>query len=292
MTQRIAIHDADQTGYPNLALMKLSTWHKQQGASVEWFNPLFGPFDKVLSSKVFTYTKEDPYLPEEADKGGIGYDFFSNLPDDVEHIVPDYSLYELDHSMGFLTRGCPRRCKWCLVPEKEGAIRAHADIEEFAKHKDVVLMDNNVLAHSHGIEQLKKIARLGLKVDFNQGLDARYIDDAVARLLAAVKWLRPLRLACDHKGQMKIIRKTVELLRWHNVTPRNYFCYVLVKDVDDAVERVRFLKGMGVTPFAQPYRDRIGTEPTKKQRHFARWVNHKAVFNSSTWGEYRLAHAS
>lgn len=150
-------------------------------------------------------------------------------------------------------------------------------------------MDNNVLACQHGIEQIERIVELGLKVDFNQGLDARLIDDGVARLLAKVKWLEPVRLACDSVAQIEPIRKAVELLRWHNCTPRRYFCYVLVKDVDDAIERVKFLKGIDVDPHAQPYRDKAGTEPTKEQRDFARWVDHKAVYKTVTWDEYKRA---
>lgn len=285
----VALHDADKTGFPNLALMKLSAWHKAAGDEVKWFDAMFWQGDKVYSSKAFTFTPEDPYLPEYTEKGGTGYGIKTTLSEEIEHHVPDYDLYGLDYSLGFLTRGCPRKCEWCFVPEKEGGIRAHADIEEFARHKNVVLMDNNVLAHDHGIEQLEKIARLGLRVDFNQGLDARLIDDQVARRLAKVKWLHPLRLACDHKGQIDSVRRAVELLRWHNVTPRRYFCYVLVKDVPDAVERVRFLKGMDVDAFAQPYIDRHGSPPSDEQRHFSRWVDHKAEYKSRTWEDYRKA---
>ena len=131
------------------------------------------------------------------------------------------------------------------------------------------------------------MARLELRVDFNQGLDARLIDDAMAKCLSKLKWLHPLRLACDTAGQVESIRKAVELLRWNNVTPSQYFCYVLVKDVDDAVERVRTLKGLYVYPFAQPYRDRKGTEPSIEQKAFARWCNRREAFRSCTWEEYK-----
>lgn len=246
-------------------------------------------FDIVYSSKVFTFSDTGAPWPDSR-RGGTGYGEYGFLPDCVEHACPDYSLYGQDFSMGFLTRGCPNRCPWCVVPKKEGEIRAHADIEEFAKHKDVVLLDNNVLAHDHGIAQIEKIARLGLRVDFNQGLDARRIDNGVAKRLASLKWLKPLRLACDQKGQIDSIRKAVELLRWHNCTPRAYFVYVLVKDVDDALERVRFLKGMGLDPFAQPYRDFDNQEePTLEQKQFARWVNLKPLFKSVPWEEYKAS---
>lgn len=286
---RIAVHDHENNGYPNLALMKISAWHKAQGDTVEWFNSLLGGYDKVYSSKVFTWTPPDPYLPEGTVCGGTGFDVAKTLADEIENMLPDYGLYNCDKSYGFLTRGCIRSCPWCFVPRKEGAIRAHHDIEDFARHKEVVLMDNNVLAHAHGIAQIEKIAKMGLKVDFNQGLDARLIDDSMARLLGKVKWSPSVRLACDSVAMIEPIRKAVELLRWHNVTPSQYFCYVLVKDIDDALERVKFLKGIYVYPFCQPYRDQAGTEPTKDQRDFARWCNHRAVFRSSTWDDYKRA---
>ncbi|GHU36732.1 hypothetical protein AGMMS50256_33740 [Betaproteobacteria bacterium] len=152
LPMRIGLHD-DKTGFPNLALMKLSAWHKANGDEVSFYSPIM-PFERVYSSKVFTFTPEDPYLPANVIKGGSGYGLLHNLPEEIEHRCPDYSLYGLDYSLGFLTRGCIRRCPWCIVPTKEGSIRAHADIDEFLRHKNVVLLDNNVLAHPHGITQI------------------------------------------------------------------------------------------------------------------------------------------
>jgi len=282
---KIGLHD-DNTGFPNLALMKLSAWHKDNGDTTSRFVPL-ETYDRVYSSKVFTFTPEDPYLTFDAVKGGTGYGIYEDLPENVEHTCPDYSLYGYEYSMGFLTRGCIRKCPWCFVPRKEGSVRAHADVDEFLRHKDVVLLDNNVLAHPHGIAQIEKMARLNVRVDFNQGLDARLIDDATARMLGKLSWMSPLRLACDSSDVIPHIAKAVQNLRWHNVTPRRYFCYCLVQDVDEAVERVRFLKGIDIDPFCQPFMDEKGTPPTKEQRAFARWVNHKAEYKSRTWEEYR-----
>lgn len=283
---KVAVHDCEDTKYPNLALMKLSAWHKSQGDTVDPWNVLGGDYDRVYSSKVFTWTEQDKYLPKHTEYGGTGNNIKKGLPEAVEHVCPDYDLYGVKYSMGFLTRGCIRNCEWCFVPEKEGKLRAHADIDEFIQHKDVVLMDNNVLASRHGIEQIEKMARMELRVDFNQGLDARLIDDGMARRLAKLKWLNPIRLACDTITQIDSIRKAVELLRWNNATPRRYFCYVLVNDVADALERVRVLKGLNVDPFCQPYRNKEGDPPTQEQKHLARWCNMKAEYNTSTFQEY------
>jgi len=272
---------------PNLALMKLSTWHKAKGDNVELTMPVLATaYDKVYMSKVFTWS-DMPCLPANAEIGGTGCDLHKTLPDEIEKLYPDYSLYKMDYSMGFLTRGCIRKCEFCFVPEKEGKIKPAADIEEFLRHKKAVLLDNNVLAHEHGLKQIEKIGKLGIKVDFNQGLDARLINDDIARLLAKVKWLKPIRLACDSATMMEPVRKAVELLRKHGATPKTYFCYLLVSsDIEDAHERAMFLRGLGVDPFAQPLRTPTNGEPDSETRRFARWVNHKAIFKTVKWKDY------
>ena len=285
----IGLVDVDSK-IPNLALMKISAWHKSRGNNVSFYEPLTGQPDKIYASKVFTYTEDYNYYPGSVEvvKGGTGYDIKGTLPDEIESMCPDYDLYPgMTHSMGFLTRGCSRNCPWCFVPKKEGVIRPAGDIEDFLLHDKAVLLDNNVLACDHGIKQIEKIAKLGVKVDFNQGLDARLIDDSVARLLSKVKWLEPVRLACDTIEMIPVIYRAVDALRWHNVTPRRYSCYVLLTDdIDDAIDRIRFLKTLNVSPFVQPFIPPSGKLPLKIQRQLARWANHKAVFNSTTWDDY------
>lgn len=263
----------------------LTIWHKKQGDEITFYNS-FEKYDKVYSSKIFTWSN-DFYLRGNIEKGGTGYNLFNVLPDEIEHICPDYDLYETDCSYGFLTRGCIRKCPWCIVPTKEGPIRPHAEIEEFLKHKNVIIMDNNILACDHGIKQIEKIAKLGIKVDFNQGLDSRLIDDSVANLLSKIKWLHPLRMACDSQEQIAPLIKAVTLLRWHNVRPIKYFVYVLVtKELQEVIERIKIIKGMHLDPFAQPFRN--GEKPNKIQKDFARWVNHKAIFNSVSFENYKI----
>lgn len=232
-------------------------------------------------------------------KGGSGYDEYFSIPpkasslsDGMEDLCPDYSLYpDMDYSTGFLTRGCPNRCPWCIVWRKEGDIHPAADIKDFTRHNKVLLMDNNVLAHDWGVKQIKQITRMDIAVDFNQGLDARLIDDSMAKLLSKVKWCAPVRLACDTVGQMKHVQKAVEALRWYNTKPYKgqYSCYVLVRpgEVDDALQRIRFLKGIGVDPFVQPYQPLEGREILQQERDLARYVDHKAVFKSVWWEEYK-----
>jgi hypothetical protein len=290
---RIGLHDADGGRYPNLALMKLAAWHRSRGDAVSWWAPLARP-DLVYSSRVFSWTDLDPYLPPDAVQGGTGAGLPTVLGDEIEHARPDFGLYGIDYGIGFLTRGCPRRCSWCVVPEKEGEIRAHAEFGEFVNplSRDLVLLDNNVLAHEHGIAQIEAMADARMRIDFNQGLDARIIagDESVARLLSRCRWRGPIRLACDTRSQMPAIEKAITAIRRISgrVMPRRYWLvYVLVDSVDDALGRVEFLRGLDVTPFAQPIRTAEAPEPPREAKRFARWVNRPQLFQSTTWEKYR-----
>lgn len=278
----IALVNVDGRNFPNLALMKLAAWHKAGGDSVEWYEPLFSRPDKIYASKVFTFTSDfmdyaasDP----EPIRGGTGYDPNVKLPDEVERMIPDYSLYpDFSAALGFLTRGCVRNCPWCIVPKKEGRLREVDDIERVAAgRKEVVLLDNNFLAADEEFvrEQLEKAARLRLKIDFNQGLDARLVTPENARLLASCRWIRCLRFSCDTVATIEPIRSAVKLVREAGCR-REIFVYMLVTDIGDAETRLQALVDLRVTPFAQPYRDfTADSTPTAEQRKFASFVNVK-----------------
>lgn len=286
---QIGLLDVDGHNFPNLALMKISAYHKSIGDVVE-FATMFERYDFLYKAKVFTFTPDNEYCynANKIIKGGTGYNISDKLPDYIDEMLPDYRLYNCDHAYGFLTRGCVNKCSWCIVPEKEGDIKPYANIESFLNgKKSAILLDNNVLSHEHGIKQIEKIIDLKIKVDFNQGLDARLIDNSMAKLLSKVKWLKPLRMACGTISQMPHIEKATKLLRENNCTPKNYFIYTLVKDIPDALERVMFLDYLKLDPFCQPYRDfKTNKEPDKILKQFCRWVNHKAIFRSCTWEEY------
>lgn len=291
--QKIGLVDVDGHHFPNLALMKLSAWHKSQGDRVEFADPMFGHYDRVYMSKVFTFTPDCPdYYPCEVVRAVTGYkDYTTTLPDEIEHCCPDYSLYGVDEAYGFLTRGCVNRCPWCIVPHKEGSIRPASPRREFIGDKRrAVLLDNNVLASDFGLEQIEEIVRMGISVDFNQGLDARQAcDDAfILDLLSRVKWMNQIRFACDRMSQMEPVAKCVKELGRRGVKPYRIFVYCLIQDVDDALERINALRKLGVLPFAQPYRvfDN-NVEPTNEQKRLARWCNHRAIFKSVEFKNYK-----
>lgn len=287
---KIGLIDIDGHNFPNLALMKLSAWHKSQGDTVSFVN-YFEEYDIVYRSKVFSFTPDDNTVIRCGNvvSGGTGYSMDA-LPDHIEHTRPDYSLYPgLTSAYGFLTRGCPNKCAWCIVPRKEGAIRGHADIDEFIDGKpSVILMDNNVLASSHGILQIEKMIKMRIKVDFNQGLDARLIDAPMARLLSRLRWLSPLRMSCDTDKMLTEVKKATSLLRIAGCKPQRYFVYLLVTDIPSALDRAMQLREMNIDVFAQPYIDYSGKyKVTQEQRDFARWVNRKAIFKTVEFENYK-----
>ncbi len=278
----IALLDVDGHNFPNLALMRLSAWHKAQRDTVEWYSPLFSKPDRIYASKIFTFTPDYiDYAPADPKpvRGGTGYRRMEKLPTGIEQTLPDYSLYpSFSAALGFLTRGCIRSCPWCIVPEKEGGLTVVDDIERIAVgRRDVVLLDNNFLAAPGDYiqEQLTKAARMGIRLDFNQGLDARLITSENVRLLAACRWIRFIRFSCDTVAMIEPIRRAVRLIR-ETGSRREIFCYMLVQDIGDAEIRLRELVKLGITPFAQPYRDFINNAATtKEQRDFARFANVK-----------------
>ncbi len=285
---RIGLIDVDGHNFPNLALMKIASFHKQQGDSVEWLSG-FNFYDKVYMSKVFTFTPDYGYhiQSKEVIKGGTGYNLFNELS--CDNVIPDYSIYpQYKDAYGFLTRGCIRKCSWCIVPKKEGTVRPYRDIEEILQdRKSAILMDNNILASDYGLQQIEKIITLGCKVDFNQGLDSRLITDEIAQMLSKVKWLRYIRFACDTMSAVEPLKEAVKKLNKYGIKNYRLFVYVLVRDIEDANKRCNILKEMNIHPFAQPYRDFINNiQPTQLQRDFARYVNHTAIFKSCDWNDY------
>ena len=163
----IGLIDVDSHNYPNLALMKISAWHKERGDHVEWWNGL-KHYDRVYQAKVFdeSYTKDNEFViqADEIIKGGTGYDLDNKLPNEIEHIMPDYLLYGIsDTAYGFLTRGCPRHCKFCIVGDKEGLVSHKvADLSEFWNgQKNIEILDPNLLACKDRSELLEQLIESG-----------------------------------------------------------------------------------------------------------------------------------
>lgn len=293
---KVGLIDVDGHNFPNLALMKLSAWHKAQGNDVGWYVGI-ERYDKVYMSKVFAFSPDEGRViqADEVMRGGSGYKMYDQwMPDEIEHICPDYSLYPMyKEAYGFLTRGCVNKCPFCIVPRKEGAIRPHADISEFlGDRKSAVLMDNNVLASEWGLQQIEKIISLGIRVDFNQGIDCRIIaqNKSIAKLLSRVKWIRNIRMAYDSSAITEEVETAINYLKEAGIPSWRMWFYILVKEneIKDAEERALHLDYLGCTPFAMPYRDLDSNKPpSEEQRKFARWVNAKQAFKSCDYADFK-----
>lgn len=288
---------AVDSNYPNLALMKVSAWHKSQGDTVEWYNP-FDTYDRLYMAKVFSFTPDYGFVIANVRggvvRGGTGYDIRSSLPGDMDRLQPDYSLYpavDSRTSYGFLTRGCPNRCRWCVVPQKEGGIRPYMDVDEITLHGArpyAVLMDNNVLACDYGLSQLEKIAGRRYHVDFNQGLDARLVTPDVARLLARVKWIKRIRFGCDTPAQIAECERAMSLVRQAGYKGE-FFLYCILIDFAESYHRLNYWrKYKYVLPHAQPYRalDNPRQSIPQWQKDMAHWADRKELYRSCDFKDF------
>ena len=293
---RVGLHDAEKEHFkhktfPNYALMKLSAYHKMQGDCVELWQR-GQQYDQVYSSKIFDFTDENPYLPSGTVKGGTGYDPKIVLPQDIEEMYPDYSLYpECDYAVGYITRGCPNKCSWCQVPIKEGNIRPYRTWQQLVRYDTdkLVLMDNNILASEYGIGQLENLIGSGYRIDLNQGMDARLVTPEIADILCRLEWIRHLRFSCDAIGQIEHIDRVIRLLMERGIRPYRVLIYVLVRsDLEDADFRVESLKKhKGINLYAQAERnERMGIVPNKRQLEFANRYVYSGAFRKETWKEY------
>lgn len=298
------------TIYPNLALAKIARYWKNKGEQVEWATPM-KHYDIIYMSKVFNFTHDDTYIynADHIIKGGTGYDITSQLPPEIDSLQPDYSIYPNipnDTAYGFLTRGCPNKCGWCVVPQKEGHIRPYMDVDEIAieGRRKLVLMDNNILAAGdYCKEQLNKIIERRYRVDFNQALDARLVTEEIAALLAQVRWLdnNRIRFGCDTHQQIADCEKAIQLINSHGFTGQ-YFLYTMIggkNDFRECYERINYWwhrtqetrashLGRYIYPYAQPYRDPIHPHHAipQWQKDMAGWVNKKAHFVAHSFADF------
>ena len=226
-------------------------------------------------------------------KGGTGYDVTTSLPVEVDQLQPDYSIYpDIDSktAYGFTTRGCIRKCKWCVVPKKEGNIMPYMNVDDIAieGRTNLILMDNNVLASDHGLEQIEVIIKRGYYVDYNQALDARLVTDEIAKMLAKVKWIKRIRFGCDTPQQISDCDNAVRLIRKYGYNGEFFMYCILTSDIKECFERINHWRvDRRVTPFAQPYRDPFGKDtPPQWQKDMARWVNEKACFKVCEFKDY------
>lgn len=305
MGKRIGLIDVDGHNFPNIPLMKISAWHKKQGDSVEWYEQMkhgfpFEPLDRVYMSKVFSFTPDYEYFvnADEVIKGGSGYcielkdgrevynaEKDGQLPQEIEHIYPDYSLYpELtkDTAYGFMSRGCPRGCNFCHVEAKEGrAAKKVADLSEFWNgQKYIKLLDQNPVACREWRDIFRQLEQSGAWVDFTQGLDIRLMTQEKIAELMKIK-VEQVHFAWDNYEDKEIIvpklKEFAEITGW---TRKKMSVYVLTNfntTLEQDLERVYTLRDMGYMPYVMIY-DKQNVERGSDLRRLQRWVNSKIGF--------------
>lgn len=287
---KIGLIDVDGHNYPNLALMKISAYHKAHGDEVEWWWG-WEQYDRVYMSKIFddSYTPDipEPCNAKEIIKGGTGYDRKKVLPPEIEHICPDYSLYPeytADTAYGFLTRGCPNNCGFCLVCEKEGRESVKvADLNEWwSGQKNIVLMDPNLLACRQHMDLLDQLAKSKAWVDVNQGFDARLLTPKNIEAIKKIK-IKEIHFAWDLMKNSKRIVKGLNMWKRYGKKDKHGLwgsVYVLVNYNTTMAEnlfRIYKLYEMGFTPYVMVY-----DKPNAPQEilHLQRWCNNKKILRS------------
>lgn len=284
----IGLIDVDSHNFPNLALMKISAWHKKRGDTVEWAFPL-AKYDIVYQSKVFddTYSPDIEWIPqaEKIVKGGTGYGLDNKLPDEIEHIYPDYSLYPNltdNTAYGYLTRGCPRHCDFCIVGDKEGlrSIRV-ADLSEFWDgQRYIKLLDPNMLACREHMDLLRQLIDSGAYVDFTQGLDIRLTNEENITAINHLK-LKEIHFAWDNPRD-NLESKFEFYTRYAKHKPHGKYgtVYILTNygtTMQENLYRVYILRDLGFDPYIMIY-DKPNAP--REIRDLQRWCNNRRIFRS------------
>lgn len=306
---KIGLIDCDGHNFPNIPLMKISAYHKAQGDNVEWYQPMFsGHMNKVYVSKVFSFTPDYEYFidADEIIKGGSGYaislidgkEIFDKskdkpLPDEIEHIYPDYSLYpELtkDTAYGFLTRGCPRGCSFCHVASKEGRCSVKvADLSEFWRgQKNIVLCDPNILACPDHMDLLAQLRDSKAKVNFNQGLDIRLVNDCNLALLKEIK-LSGIHFAFDRWQDKDIVEPKLREFAAKTGYYRgkgNVMVYILVNfdtTIEQDLYRIQLCRELNFSPYPMIY-DKEHADPI--YRRLQRWCSNYVFWSIKDFKDY------
>ena len=305
---KIGLISVDEHNFPNLPLMKISAWHKRNGDTVAWYEPLIHgfpnePMDKVYMSKVFSFTPDYPYYvnAKEVSKGGSGYcielvdgkevyraEKDGQLPKEIETIYPDYSIYYermpevRNTAYGFLTRGCPRGCSFCHVAGKEGKCSVKvADLDTFWRgQKNIVLLDPNITACKDWKDLFRQLIDSRAWIDFSQGIDIRLMTEEKAEMIKRMK-IKNIHFAWDrYEDRDAVVPKFEMFKRITGWDKRKMTVYILTNydtTTEQDLDRIYTLRNLGYWPYVMVY-DKQHTKQADTVRRLQRWVNMRAVF--------------
>jgi len=282
---------------PNLALMKIAGYHKNIGDNVEWFNGMLfsDQYDKVYASKIFEFS-DMPQLPSDAIIGGTGIDFYNMLPREIEESTPIYDLYpKWGSHIGFSMKGCRFNCSFCCVPKKEGRPKEVGTLSDIMINPHggprVMLLDNDFFGNPNWESFLADVKEKSAKVCFAQGLNIRIITDEQAKALADIKYTNTkfnqkyVTFAWDKIDDEKLIMDGIDRCENAGIPGKNMQFFVLIgydTTPEQDYHRIMKLSERGALPFVMPY-----NRANQYQKSFARWVNNRAVFRSTSWKDYK-----
>lgn len=297
--KKILLIDVDSK-IPNIALMKISAYHKSIGDNVSFLNT--DSPDKIYASIIFKWNRKAcdslRWLYPDADIiiGGSGYDINSRLPEHIELMKPDYTLYpDCDYSIGFASRGCNRKCYFCIVPDKEGIFKINQHPEQWhnPEFNKIVFLDNNILFDKkYFFDVVDWCIVHDLKVWFCQGIDIRLVDSKVATKLNEMKTFKPITFAWDNIKDESTIRDKIKMLSECGFTKNKFRSsvqfYVYTNDdteYDSAVYRCRELKKIGCNAFVMFNKE---SKRTPRIKRLQRWANRRWLFWSIDLDEYAV----
>ncbi len=286
---KIGLVDVDGHNFPNYALMKLSGYYKAHGHSVEWAMPMFGEYDRVYQSKIFTFTSDEQTNWNcEVIKGGTGYDIRSRLPEEIEQSkFMDYTIYpQYPFSILFLSRGCIRQCPFCLVHEKEGEIHAVEPVELNPNGQWIEVLDNNFFANPEWKFAVDFLLSTKQKVNLH-GVDIRIMNEEQAFWLNKLPLHKNVHIAWD-LPQIDLTDKLREII--HYIKPWKLMCYVLVgfnSTIEQDMYRIERRRELGIKPYVMPYRDfENKTKPSQYARDLAQYVNKPQIFKTCSFADF------
>ena len=293
---KIGLYDLDSK-IPNLALMRISAWHKAQGHETELYLPiLHETYDKVYCSSIFDFSDKS-YIQEDMILGGTGIDLTTVLPPEIDQMNPDYDLYGYEHNIGFAMRGCRFKCGFCVVPRKEGKAHSKSTIRNLITNKSnsdfLMLLDNDFFGNPNWKDCIEEIKDMKLRVNFNQGLNIRILSEKQAQALASVHFTnmsgnhKQVTFAWDQIEDEKTIMRGFKRCVEAGIKPYQMQFYVLIgynSTEEQDLHRVMTIKSLGADPYVMPF-----NKKNKRQMRFTRWCNHRAIFNTVDWKDYKKA---